>query len=57
MGIFESIKNVLGGEDRTFEYVCRNCEEEFESEEAKVAAVECPACRSTRIRSTRMVEQ
>ncbi len=54
MGVFESIKGLLGGEDRAFEYVCQHCEAEFESEEPKVAEVQCPECSSTQIRSVKM---
>ncbi len=56
MGVFDSIKNLFGGEGRTFEYVCQNCELTFESDEPKLAAVECPECHSTQVRSARMVE-
>ena len=50
MPITDSLKNLLGSGERTFEYTCRDCETEFTSTEANMAKVTCPECRSTRIR-------
>lgn len=51
MGFLDSIKGLLGSEERTFTYVCEKCETEFESSEPKMVDVGCPECRSTQIRS------
>lgn len=51
MKIIESIKKRLTTGGRTYEYVCRDCGEEFESSQGKMADVNCPACNSTQIRS------
>jgi DNA-directed RNA polymerase subunit RPC12/RpoP len=57
MGVLESIKNLIGGEERTFEYVCQNCNTEFKSQKAKMSDVDCPECHSTKIRSATMAQQ
>ena len=57
MGIFDSVKELLGGEDSTYEYVCQDCGAEFESATATVAKVDCPECRSTKVRSASMMPQ
>lgn len=51
MGILDTVRSMLGGEDRTFEYRCDRCETRFESSEADMSAVSCPECGSTKIRS------
>lgn len=55
MGILDSVKQLIGGEDRTYEYVCQDCDAEFESGTSTVARVDCPECGSSKIRSAAMV--
>lgn len=48
MGLMDKIDTMLGGEERTFDYQCTNCEAEFESPNADMSKVNCPECGSTR---------
>jgi DNA-directed RNA polymerase subunit RPC12/RpoP len=50
MKLLDSIRGVLGGGERTYGYVCENCEAGFESPKADMSAVQCPECHGTRIR-------
>lgn len=50
MTLVDSIKRLVGGEERTFEYVCANCEAEFESIHSDMSKVSCPECRGTEVR-------
>lgn len=54
MPIIEAIKDVLSGEEETFDYVCQNCDAEFTSATAKMTDISCPECHSTRVRSVVM---
>lgn len=51
MGLLTDLRSMLGGEERTFYYRCLACDTEFESTNPVMAEVNCPECRSTRIRS------
>jgi len=47
MGIINSSTSWFGSQDRTFEYVCQNCDAEFTSQKAKMTDVDCPECHAT----------
>lgn len=55
MGLFDSITNFIGGEERTYEYVCTNCDNEFETPQSDMSKVSCPQCNATRIRSAKIM--
>jgi putative FmdB family regulatory protein len=47
MSLMDRIKGTLGGDDGTapeFRYHCRECGEEFETEESSRSNVTCPEC-------------
>lgn len=51
MGIVDRSKHLIGGNNRkSYEYLCRNCESVFESDECMIARVDCPACGSGNVR-------
>ena len=56
MSLIDRLKGLFGGQQRTFEYWCTNCESEFESPKSDMSAVSCPRCGDTRVRSTKTVD-
>jgi putative FmdB family regulatory protein len=51
MTIKDTLTRIVRGKEPVYKYVCTDCETSFESPNAILADVNCPECRSTRIRS------
>lgn len=51
MGVLDSVRGLFGTDERTYQYICEQCEREFESTKSDMSAVACPDCRSTKIRA------
>jgi len=56
MSLIDRLKGLFGGQDRTFEYWCTNCETAFDSHKADMSTVSCPECGDTRIRASATVD-
>jgi|GEM_PF-1344636 DNA-directed RNA polymerase subunit RPC12/RpoP len=56
MPFMKRLRGLLGSEPRTFEYVCMNCDAEFESQKSDMSSVSCPECGATRIRAGSMAD-
>lgn len=47
MGVIDTLRGIISGDQRTYTYACRDCGHEFESTERKVTNAECPECGSS----------
>lgn len=51
MGLITKLEGLLGSDERSYRYVCTNCEATFESSRADMSKVSCPECAAARVRS------
>ncbi|WP_255151467.1 FmdB family zinc ribbon protein [Halorarius halobius] len=51
MALLERLKDIVGSDQRVYDYECVNCGAVFQSPHADLSKVTCPECRGTDVTS------